>query len=649
MSQQGLRGGAVARYRYLFLLATACGAGVLLFSLHSGSDFLFLARKPFAPSWDHRPHLLNAGHSGTSGTIDTEGCTISVLNPFAHVIKRLIYKPIEHRSCNPKFTFLLNNVTHIWIRKEYLSYNICCCYKSFHRPLSIDNIDDPYLDDTVEYKSCIYFSNYIEVTNEFVSVSCNHENKTHEQFFIFAPKKVMMKRSLFEETPPQNKTWYNVIIMGLDGISRLNFHRTMPKTVAYLSMKGAVEFMGYNKVGDNTLPNLSAALFGLQQEELQTSCWPHTGATFDNCPFIWDRYKNVGYYTALAEDSATLGTFNYEGAGFIDAPTDYYTRTFISEAEKKVGNYYDENCCLCMGNKYFYQVLLDYILDISASLKSSKLFGFFWEVSMSHDFLNKPMLMDDGYEEFLKKLDSSQYLDNTILIFMSDHGIRWGEIRYTMQGRLEERLPLLHILVPPSFRKKYSKAYDNLRLNSRRLTTPFDVHAMLVDLADLDSITDKRIHQRTETAYSHGRSISLFLPVPGNRTCEVAYIDDHWCTCHKSYETATDSKETRAAAAKMIRHLNSLLREHPECARLKLDSVLEARELVTGTPNKMELGWREYLVVVRAEPGGGVFEATLRRETRHWALAGAVSRLNLYRDQSLCMHHKLLKLYCYCV
>ncbi|XP_049867520.1 uncharacterized protein LOC126367808 [Pectinophora gossypiella] len=656
MGQQGkgvgLRGRAAARYRYLFLLATACGAGVLLLSLHSGSDFLFLAREPLAPPWDHRPHVFNVGHPFT---IDTEGCTIPGLSPFDPNIKQFIIEP-ENTSCrNGNITFLQNNSTHIWIQKEYLPNlhinpdNMTCCYKSFYRPLSIDDITSVFVDERAEYQHCVYFSNYIEVINEFVKVSCEHEYGTYEQFFIFAPKKPLMKRMLFEEIPPpHNKHWYNVIVMGLDAISRLNFYRTMPKTVAYLKMKGAVEFMGYNKVGDNTFPNLAAVLLGVQDAELQTTCWPHTRATFDNCPFIWERFKNIGYYTALAEDNAKLGTFNFGKIGFIGTPTDYYTHTFMSEAEEKAGNNLDFNSYLCMGNKYFYQVLLDYILDLSSTLKSSKLFGFFWEVSMSHDYLNYPMLMDDGYEEFLKKLDSSQYLDNTILIFMSDHGIRWGDIRYTKQGRLEERLPLLHILVPPSFRKKYSKAYDNLRLNSRRLTTPFDVHAMLVDLADLDSITDKRIHQRTETAYSHGRSISLFLPVPSNRTCEAAYIDDHWCTCHKSYETATDSGETREAAMHLVRHLNSLLREHPECARLKLGSVLEARELVAGTPDKKELGWREYLVVVRVEPGGGVFEATLRRETHHWALAGTVSRLNLYGDQSHCVHHFRLKLYCYC-
>lgn len=106
----------------------------------------------------------------------------------------------------------------------------------------------------------------------------------------------------------------------------------------------------------------------------------------------------------------------------------------------------------------------------------------------------------------------------------------------------------------------------------------------------------------------------------------------------------------------MVSHMNKLLEVHGQCARLALDEVLEATEMEAGTPGAGEDGWRELLVVARAAPGGGVFEATLRRAARAgralpgapWALAGSVSRLNLYGDQSRCVHHYQLKLYCFC-
>ncbi|KAI5632602.1 hypothetical protein NE865_14705 [Phthorimaea operculella] len=614
-----------ARYRYVFLLATACGAALMLVSLRGGSDLLLLPPRDPTPAWDYRPRAF---HIGQPFTIDTQGCTIPALKPFDEHIKKFVNVPEVDPCRNNNFTLLESNDTHIWLQKEYLRYlgvdddNVTCCYKPFYRPVYVENIYSEWVDSRIKYEQCTYFENNIEVAHEFVRVACEYELPTHEvgtyeQFFIFARVKPFKKRALIEEPKPQSQPSYNVLIMGIDAISRLNFHRTMVKTEAYLKKKGAVELMGYNKVGDNTFPNLTPLLLGVRESELPKTCWPHSKATFDNCPFVWEWFKDVGYYTALGEDNAMLGTFNFERRGFVGTPTDYYLHPFMSEAEKNSGNNFDFNSFLCMGNKYFYQVLLDYVESLTSTLKSSKLFGFFWEVTMSHDYLNYPMVMDDSYEKFLKNLDSSGYLEDTILIFMSDHGIRWGEIRYTKQGRLEERLPLVNILVPPSFRVNYSLAYDNLRLNSKRLTTPFDVHATLVDLVSMESIKNKNIRLRSTKPYGHDRSISLFLPVPSNRTCKMADIDDHWCTCHKGQKMATDSGEAREAAA----HL-------PD--------------------NNETASWREWVVVVRVQPGGGVFEATVRRDARQFTLAGAVSRLNLYGEQSHCIHQYRLKLYCYC-
>ncbi|KAM3964778.1 uncharacterized protein ACR2FA_001169 [Aphomia sociella] len=642
------------RFRYLFLLATVCGGCFLVLSMSNSTTMLFF--RGDTPTSSFVMHRLDVPHSEESYTIKTDGCTIPGLKAFHESIKKFIKYPEPNTCPNSNISLLENNNTHIWIKTENLQFydipkdaNISCCYQSFYRPTTIEDITSMNVDDRVQYESCINFSSYIEVMNEFVKVSCGHNYKPiYEHFFLFAPKKPMVSYNDESFELPLNQSSYNVIVMGMDAISRLNFYRTMPKTLAFLKKKGAIELLGYNKVGDNTFPNLTPMLLGIRETDLKKTCWPHVHSTFDNCPFIWEWYKDAGYYTALGEDSAKLGTFNYGKFGFVGTPTDYYIHTFMHEAETHIGNKKDYNTYICMGSQHFYKVLLDYIEALTTTLKSSKLFGFFWEVTMSHDYLNYPMLMDSSYENFLKNLDESQYLDDTILIILSDHGIRWGDIRYTKQGRLEERLPFVHILVPPSFEENYNNAYHNLKVNSRRLTTPFDMHATLSDLINLDVLKDEQIKIRSEMAYAHDRSISLFLPLPKNRTCKIAGIDDHWCTCHKSNKLATDSTEAQEAAAQLIRSLNSMVHEHPQCSRLTLAEVVEATEMMVGTPLKNEEGWREIMVVVRTVPGGGVFEATLRHDSNEWTLAGTVSRLNLYGDQSRCVHHYQLKLYCYC-
>lgn len=71
---------------------------------------------------------------------------------------------------------------------------------------------------------------------------------------------------------------------------------------------------------------------------------------------------------------------------------------------------------------------------------------------------------------------------------MSDHGIRWGGIRQTYQGQMEERLPFVILALPERFRDRYAQAVANLNLNVRRLTTPFDLHETLKQLLDVSTL-----------------------------------------------------------------------------------------------------------------------------------------------------------------
>ncbi|CAH0404965.1 unnamed protein product [Chilo suppressalis] len=653
---------APSHFKYLFLLAIVCGAIFLFFTISNTTVDFFLSYETPTSPMDFRRSSIPESDEGF--TINTVGCTIPGLRPFDDSIKKFITPPDISQCRYANISLLGSNDTHIWVIHERLQYynvpdnvSFSCCYKPFYRPNTILDITSNDVDERVKYDTCVMFADYIEVANEFVKVSCSYHLKIiYESFFLFAPKKPFISYQAKEKKVNftdlgrnlTNKTSYNVIVIGIDTVSRLNFYRTMPKTLTFLKMKGAIELLGYNKVGDNTFPNLTPMLMGIKDTDLKKTCWPDLRSSFDNCPIIWKWFKEAGYYTALGEDSAKLGTFNFGKMGFVGNPTDYYTHTFMHEAEINVGNNKDFNSFICMGNKYFYQVLLDYIEALTRTLKSSRLFGFFWEVTLSHDYLNYPMAMDYSYEKFLRKLDKSQYLNDTVLVLLSDHGIRWGNIRHTKQGRLEERLPFVQILLPPSFRENYEYAYNNIKQNSRRLTTPFDIHATLMDLIDLNKIKDEIIDSRRKTSYANERSISLFLPIPTNRTCKTAAIDDHWCTCYKSRKILDSDKKVIDAAQNLVKHLNVLIQDQPQCAQLKLDEILDASEMMVGTQHEREKEWSEIMVVVRTLPGGGVFEATLRQDEAQWMLAGTVSRLNLYGDQSRCVQHYQLKLFCFC-
>lgn len=75
-------------------------------------------------------------------------------------------------------------------------------------------------------------------------------------------------------------------------------------------------------------------------------------------------------------------------------------------------------------------------------------------------------------------------LNYTQLNFMFH--IRFAEVRNTLQGKLEERLPFFSFVFPDEFKVKYKKEYTNFQENLQRLTTPFDIHATLADILGKD-------------------------------------------------------------------------------------------------------------------------------------------------------------------
>jgi hypothetical protein len=55
---------------------------------------------------------------------------------------------------------------------------------------------------------------------------------------------------------------------------------------------------------------------------------------------------------------------------------------------------------------------------------------------------------------------------------------------YTATGRVEERMPLLSIIIPEHIKRKYPHIEENLQTNEKRLTSPYDLHETLMDIAN---------------------------------------------------------------------------------------------------------------------------------------------------------------------
>ncbi|KAK4880385.1 hypothetical protein RN001_008531 [Aquatica leii] len=587
----------------------------------------------------------------------TEGCRIPYLDPFDPSITQFIFKENKVICNHNKPPLVDSNLTHIFLLEQSLvAYEVTdvdalkCCFSIFRRvvPSLQEN------DNKIYFSKCIKFKRTAAIKTQFVRVTCAYNgDHIYTDFFSFAPLPVAKSDSFLREKP-----FLNVLVIGLDAVSRINLHRQMPKTVQVLKSIKAVEFLGYNKIADNTFPNVIPILTGLTENELVQECWPQVTSKFDNCSFIWKDFSKKGYVTAFGEDSAWMGMFNYAKFGFVQQPTDYFWDPFNYQSEKQIGNQHRMNVDQCVGSREVYTVLLEYITKLVTTMQihNRPFFGLFWGSSLSHDYLNKPKLGDDHYSKFISNLVSKEFLTNTVLVFISDHGIRWGGIRATYQGRMEERLPFLFIALPEVYRETHYKAYGNLIRNANRLSTPFDLHKTLKDLLNPYLLIEDVISFRVQNRRGDEGAYSLFEPIPTNRTCLSAKIASHWCTCQSSTNINQNSDIANEVVNFSIDYINNKLEGYAECAKLKLIEVVNAREHSPDAELLEQSNYSiDYTIVFKTTPGDGIFEATVRKRFNkfskkyHFNMTGTVSRINLYGTQSSCMTDFHLKLYCYCI
>jgi membrane-anchored protein YejM (alkaline phosphatase superfamily) len=102
-----------------------------------------------------------------------------------------------------------------------------------------------------------------------------------------------------------------------------------------------------------------------------------------------------------------------------------------------------------------------------AKRNNTPIFTFSWSTTLPHDNLNDIQLADDTYFEFLSRMMEKGHLENTILIFMGDHGYRFGGSRETLIGYFEDKLPNLWIRLPDRLKEKFPHWQKNLELNSK--------------------------------------------------------------------------------------------------------------------------------------------------------------------------------------
>jgi hypothetical protein len=382
--------------------------------------------------------------------INTIGCKMPNFPIFSSLVQKYMEKDVLPICTAPLTSsdgqYLWFGLDHENMSKIYNITNtslLACNYQAFRR----------LNDFKVEYEknaTAFAYGKKVKIDKEFIKVECDYGKlgNVYKDFHVFPQKNITRNPVLTTGNITDQNPKLNVMVFGLDSVSRLNLRRQMNATVHYMLDKlKAFEFLGYNKVGDNTYPNLIPVLSGFDTKELTASCLPFDNSTFDKCSFVWNQYKKHGFTTLFAEDITWVGLFNYCRKGFVGQPTDYFLRNILVEMEKKIATCKRGNFNICLGGRTPLEFLLEYLHKFIKVTADEPTFSFYWSSSMSHDFLSWPKFMDNKITTLLETLNLDGYLNKTVLIMMSDHGLRFGSFRDTYQGSISDFLSHFYLTI----------------------------------------------------------------------------------------------------------------------------------------------------------------------------------------------------------
>lgn len=227
----------------------------------------------------------------------------------------------------------------------------------------------------------------------------------------------------------------------------------------------------------------------------------------------------VGYVTAYVEDEPSMGTYNFGKYGFRNAPTDYYSRPYMLATEYLLPVVKYNGMNYCQGPRSAPDRVYDYIEDFVRLHRHHGYFAVFWMNTFSHNDLNAPSIADRQTADMLSRLLNAQLLDNAVALFLSDHGLRFGEIRQTRVGWFEDRMPAFYARLPPCYADARPDHKAALTVNKHRLTSSFDLHLTLKHIL-LSRGTDRdHVHDTETVLHADGCPTcrSLFLPADVNR------------------------------------------------------------------------------------------------------------------------------------
>ncbi|XP_064469501.1 uncharacterized protein LOC135384221 [Ornithodoros turicata] len=565
--------------------------------------------------------------------VDTSACRIPDFSPFDPSVAKY-YDRVKYYKCFHRPSFVEQERNILSLNTDVLTqyYNtspetLTCSYRYVKR-----NESSKAADFTVYFSAPHILRFGRPIKFEQIKVECKLEgNSTFHDFFLIPMLKQRVERrcNKISSRKTDGVSRMNIIFLGVDSISRLNSLRHLEITRNYLFRNfHTIELFGLTKVGPNSFPNQVAMLSGMNYDEGWRTC---ERDAIENVRFLWDTYSDMGYRTMFLEETPESGLFTMFCTGFRSAPTHYYPRLLM------LGVYSTNYTDYCMHQRLRTEAYLQYTSSLLTLLADRPSFIYSWMSDLTHDSFNDAGYVDLPFRRTFETLTKSGVMNRSLVVFVSDHGMRYGDFRQTLMGSYEDRLPLCIMMFPPAFRAMYPEIMENLRVNQHRLTTPFDIHATLVELARLP---------RSRYQYRTRYGLSLLHEIPENRSCNDAFIDPYYCCCHELQDDNTTGAAHLLMANFIVKTVNEWLMNGAPgmCKMHVLKEITDVRK-ISGVAT---MSSSYYWITIVTRPEDVVLEGAVRVFQNGTISLEKLSRLNVYKYLSLCVESWTMKQYCVC-
>lgn len=216
-------------------------------------------------------------------------CKFARPDPWDPSIRRYIEHP-RSIECNRVQEFDLSYMTDDgyvrinqseWNRanKKYEGRFWCVC-RTLDRPLSYTSDDNKLV---LGYKERLEPDYPLRMASDAVLVVCKDDAEEDFYLNIHAHPITCAKRD-FQDLDKTPEDQLSVLMMVIDSVSLSALKRNLPSTYKYLTEEmGFYVFNGYNKVGDNTRPNLFPVLTGKRIRDEQVRFWVDTARNSPVC------------------------------------------------------------------------------------------------------------------------------------------------------------------------------------------------------------------------------------------------------------------------------------------------------------------------------------------------------------------------------